>query len=43
LRKSKALEVESDRLRKSLMVGRLLDLIEMRRAEYADEPAAYQH
>jgi hypothetical protein len=43
LRKSKALEVESDRLRKSLMVGRLLDLIEMRRAEYADERAAYQH
>jgi hypothetical protein len=43
LRKRKALEVESDRLRKSLMVGRLLDLIEMRRAEYADERAAYQH
>ena len=43
LRKSKALEVESDRLRKSLMVGRSLDLLEMRRAEYAEERAAYQH
>jgi hypothetical protein len=37
LRKSKALEVPSDQLRKELMVSRLLDLIEGRRAEYADE------
>jgi hypothetical protein len=37
LRKSKALEVPSDSLRKAIMVSRLLDLIEMRRAEYAEE------
>jgi hypothetical protein len=43
LRRSKALEVNSDRLRKGLMISRLLDLIEMRRAEYADEWAAYHH
>jgi hypothetical protein len=41
LRKSKALEVESDRLRKDLMIEQLLELIEMRRAEYADERAKY--
>jgi hypothetical protein len=37
LRKSKALEVPSDGLRKEIIVVRLLDLIEMRRAEYADD------
>jgi hypothetical protein len=37
LRKSKAREVPSDQLRKELMVSRLLDLIEMRRDEYAAE------
>jgi hypothetical protein len=37
LRRSKALEVPSDRLRKEFMISRLLDLIEMRRAEYARE------
>jgi hypothetical protein len=37
LRRSKALEVPSDQFRKELMVSRLLDLIEMRRAEYAAE------
>jgi len=37
LRKSKKLEVPSDSLRKEIMVSRLLDLIEMRRAEYAAE------
>jgi hypothetical protein len=41
LRKSKALEVSSDQIRKRLMIARLLDLIEMRRAEYADERARY--
>jgi hypothetical protein len=40
LRKSKALEVPSDQIRKRLMVSRLLDLIEMRRAEYAEERIA---
>jgi hypothetical protein len=40
LRKSKALEVPSDQLRKELMVEQLLELIEMRRAEYAEERAA---
>jgi hypothetical protein len=35
--KSKALEVPSDSLRKAIMLSRLLDLIEMRRAEYAEE------
>jgi hypothetical protein len=39
LRKSKALEVPSDKLRKELMVSILLDLIEGRRAEYAEERA----
>jgi hypothetical protein len=39
LRKSKAVEVPSDQFRKGLMVSRLLDFIEMRRAEYADERA----
>jgi hypothetical protein len=39
LRKSKALEVPSDQFRKELMVSRLLDLIEGRRAEYAEERA----
>jgi len=43
LRKSKAKEVPSDRIRKELMISRLLDLIDMRRAEYADERALYQH
>jgi hypothetical protein len=43
LRKSKAMEVPSDQLRKGLMIARLLDLIEMRRAEYAAERASYQH
>jgi hypothetical protein len=37
LRKSKALEVPSDALRKAIMITRLLDLIEGRRAEYAEE------
>jgi hypothetical protein len=37
LRRSKAMEVPSDQLRKEMMVSRLLDLIEMRRSEYADE------
>jgi hypothetical protein len=41
LRRSKALEVPSDRLRKEIMICRLLDLIEMRRSEYADERAKY--
>lgn len=40
LRRSKAHEVPSDQLRKRLMISRLLDLIEMRRAEYAAEKAA---
>jgi hypothetical protein len=40
LRKSKALEVPSDSLRKAIMVSRLLDLIEMRREEYAAERTA---
>jgi hypothetical protein len=31
------LEVPSDALRKAIMITRLLDLIEMRRAEYAAE------
>jgi hypothetical protein len=43
LRKSKAMEVPSDPLRKELMVEQLLELIEMRRAEYAEERALYQH
>jgi hypothetical protein len=43
LRKSKALEVPSDQFRKEIMVERLLRLIEMRRAEYADERASFQH
>jgi hypothetical protein len=43
LRKSKALEVPSDQLRKGLMIARLLELIEMRRAEYAEERASYGH
>jgi hypothetical protein len=41
LRKSKALEVPSDQLRKELMIEQLLELIEMRRAEYADERSKY--
>jgi hypothetical protein len=36
-RKSKAHEVPSDQFRKELMVSRLLDLIEGRRADYAEE------
>jgi hypothetical protein len=40
LRKSKALEVLSDALRKEIMLHQLLDLIEMRRDEYALERAA---
>jgi hypothetical protein len=40
LRRSKAMEVPSDQLRKEMMISRLLDLIEMRRAEYADERSA---
>jgi hypothetical protein len=40
LRKSKALEVPSDVLRKELMVSRLLGLIEMHRAECAAERVA---
>jgi hypothetical protein len=40
LRRSKALEVPSDQLRKEIMISRLLDLIEMRGAEYADERSA---
>jgi hypothetical protein len=35
LRKSKALEMPSDQLRKEIMIERLIGLIEMRRAEYA--------
>jgi hypothetical protein len=34
------MEVPSDQLRKELMISRLLDLIEMRRSEYADERSA---
>jgi hypothetical protein len=41
IRNSKAKEVPSDRIRKEVMTGRLLDLIEMRRAEYADERSKY--
>jgi hypothetical protein len=41
LRKSKAKEVPSDQIRKEIMVTRLLELIEMRRAEYADERSKY--
>ena len=37
IRRSKALEVKSDQLRKEMMVSRLLNLIEDRRAEYTDE------
>jgi hypothetical protein len=37
LRRSNALEVPSDSQRKEIMVSRLPDLIEMRRAEYAAE------
>jgi hypothetical protein len=40
IRKSKALEVPSDRLRKEMIVEQLLELIEMRRSEYAEERAA---
>jgi hypothetical protein len=39
LRKSKALEVPSDQLRKEVMVSRLLSLIELRRQEYRNERA----
>ncbi len=39
LRKSKALEVPSDQFRKELMIHQLLDLIELRREEYANERA----
>jgi hypothetical protein len=39
LRKSKALEVPSDRLRKEMIVEQFLELIEMRRSEYAEERA----
>ena len=41
IRKSKALEVPSDQLRKELMVEQVLELIEMRRAEYAEERSKY--
>ena len=40
LRRSKAREVPSDQIRKGLMISRLLDLVEMRRSEYAAERAA---
>jgi hypothetical protein len=40
LRKSKALEVPSDKLRKELMVAHLLALIEDRIAEYGEERSA---
>jgi hypothetical protein len=40
IRKSRALEVPSDHLRKEIMAAQLLNLIEMRRAEYAAEAAA---
>src|SRR5437879_5214125 len=40
LRKSRAMEVPSDALRRELMICRLLDLIEGRRAEYAAERTA---
>jgi hypothetical protein len=39
LRRSKAHEVTSDQFRKELMIHRLLDLIELRREEYANERA----
>jgi hypothetical protein len=39
LRKNKASEVESDKLRKEVMISRLLNLIETRQAEYAEERA----
>jgi hypothetical protein len=37
LRRSKAVEVPSDQLRKEVMIARLLDLIEGRQAEYREE------
>jgi hypothetical protein len=40
LRKSKALEMPSDQFRKELMITGLLNLIEMRREEYAEERVA---
>jgi hypothetical protein len=46
LRKSKALEVASDQIRKELIVHRLLELIEGRRQEYRNERAGlprYHH
>jgi hypothetical protein len=46
IRKSKALEVPSDQFRKERIVHRLLDLIEGRRQEYANERAGlprYHH
>jgi hypothetical protein len=39
LRKTKALEVNSDEIRKAVMVARLLSLIELRRQEYKNERA----
>jgi hypothetical protein len=39
LRRSKALEVPSDQLRKEVMIARLLSLIELRRQEYKNERA----
>jgi len=39
IRKSKALEVQSDQFRKELIIHRLLDLIELRRQEYKNERA----
>jgi len=40
LRRPKRKEVPSDRFRRSWMISNLLDLVEARRAEYADEKAA---
>jgi hypothetical protein len=40
LRRPKSKEVPSDRFRKSWMIGNLLDLVEARRAEIAEQNAS---
>jgi hypothetical protein len=42
LRRPKINEVPSDELRKGIMISLLLNLVEERRAEYADERAAHE-
>jgi hypothetical protein len=42
LRRRKVDEVPSDQFRKSWMISELLDLVEMRRNEYAQERAAFK-